>query len=72
MTTVTIPKNLTKQGDLVVISRKEYEAMINIVKEKRIIGHIDKGLEKALQEAREGKVIGPFKSVKALMKSLNK
>ncbi len=32
MTTVTIPKKLTKKGDLVVIPRQEYEKFLHIFK----------------------------------------
>ena len=28
MTSITIPKEMTKKGDLVVITRKEYEALV--------------------------------------------
>lgn len=32
MTTVTIPKALSKQGDLVIIPRKEYEELLSLKK----------------------------------------
>ena len=34
MTSITIPKKLTKKGDLVVLSRKEYEALLELKKIK--------------------------------------
>ncbi|MBU3926074.1 hypothetical protein KJ763_02815 [Patescibacteria group bacterium] len=35
MATITIPKNLIKNDDLVVIPRKEYEEFLEIKKEER-------------------------------------
>lgn len=72
MTTLTIPKQLTKTGELIVISRKEYERLLRAVKKpvKRVRTQLDKDLAKALAEVRQGKTVGPFHSVKELKKSL--
>ena len=71
MNTVTIPKSLAKKGDLVVITRAEYDTLRDI---SRVSGlsktKLDRGLEKAIKEYRAGKAIGPFKSAGALMRSL--
>ena len=75
MTTVTIPKELAKQGDLVLVPKKEYEELLGwrrAVKssKKKKQTALDRSLAIALQEVREGKLSGPFDTVKDLMKSL--
>ena len=67
MVTLTIPKKITQKGDLVVIPRKDYEAILEALK-KRVF--IDKGLQEALKEVESKKIIGPFNNVKDLIKSL--
>lgn len=59
METITIPKRITRSGDLVVIPRKHYEALIEIAEKKEL----DAGLQKALEDYRKGKYYGPFQSV---------
>ena len=34
MNTITIPKQLTKNNDLIIVSRKEYEALLELKKAK--------------------------------------
>lgn len=67
MTTVTIPKKLAREGDLVVVSRKKYEKLLRIA--ARSI-ELDRDLEEALREVKRGKLTGPFSSVRALKASL--
>ncbi len=72
MAVVTIPKELSKKGDLVVIPRKEYEEYLrfktnNIQQTSKKCDH---GFKKSLEELRQGKTIGPFNNAKDLMKSL--
>ena len=69
MATVTINKSLTKGQELVVIPRQEYEGLLRITKEKN---SLDKELAEALREVKNGKIIGPFKSIKELKKSLER
>jgi len=71
MPTITIPKTLTQQGDLVVIPRREYQKILQLLS-KKIYSKLDKDLEEALIEARQGRTIGPFSSVKQLKNSLEK
>lgn len=68
MTTITIPKNLIKD-DFVIVPRKEYEMVLRLAKKRAITG-LDQELDKIIEEVRKGKVIGPFSSVKSLIKSL--
>lgn len=72
MTVTTIPKELTKKGELVVIPRREYEEYLRfrITEIRRSKAKIDAGLRKSLEELRQGKAVGPFGSAKDLMKSL--
>lgn len=63
----TLPKELVKKGELVVMPRSEYERLLDIVK-KQV--EFDEGLQQSLKEARQGKVIGPFDNAKDLIKSL--
>jgi len=65
MTTLTIPKKITRGEELVVISRKEYEKLL-FKKE------LDRDLEKALEEVKQGKLIGPFRSAKEALVSLKR
>ena len=69
MTTITIPKKLTQSGELIVISRKEYESLVRVHEWKE---DLDRDLEKSLAQYRKGQLIGPFRSVAQLKKSIEK
>lgn len=69
-TLVTIPNSIAKMGELVVLPRKEYERILHLVRKK--YPQLDKDLDKAIEEVQQGKVIGPFGSVKSLRVSLEK
>ena len=69
MVTITINKTITKGQELVVLPKKEYEVLVRSAQEKN---SLDRDLAKALQEVKQGKIIGPFKSVKELKKSLER
>jgi len=71
MQTITIPKQLLKRGDLVVIPKVEYENLMRTRKEKAKNPSLDKELLRALKEVKQGKLIGPFTSVSELRKSLS-
>lgn len=71
MNVITIPKNLIKNDDLVLIPRKEYERFLRIAKvKKQPYSRLDRDLSEAIKEYREGKATGPFSSAKDLIKSL--
>jgi hypothetical protein len=72
METLTIPKKLTKRGDLVVIPRKEYEDLLHARKIKEFYAQLDKDLDRAIASHRRGESVGPFTSVAQLKKSLKK
>ena len=70
MAAITIPKKLIKNDDLVVIPRKEYEKLLSV--SRKPLSQLDRDLEEAIQEVKEGKTIGPFRSVKELKRALEK
>jgi RNase P protein component len=72
MNTITIPKTLSKKGDLVVIPRKQYEKFLHATEELQMFTELGKDLRKSLREAKTGKIFGPFSSAKELEKSLEK
>jgi len=65
MATLTIPKKITKGEELVVIPRKEYEKLLFKIE-------LDRDLEKALEEVKQGKLIGSFRSAKEALVSLKR
>lgn len=67
MTTVTIPKKLTKEGDLVVVPRINYERLLRIAAQAT---ELDRDLDDAIAEYRAGKFFGPFDTAKAGIKFL--
>lgn len=72
MITITIPKELTEKGELVVIPRKEYEGYLRLLKKpkKKLYSQLDTDLDEAIEEYRAGKSHGPFDNAKDLIKSL--
>ena len=72
METLTIPKKLASQGDLVLIPRRDYEQLVSdssteIIKRDP---KIDRELAISLAEVKAGKMVGPFNTVKEFMDSL--
>lgn len=66
MSAVTIPRNITKGEELIVLPRREYEELLEFPKEKEI----DSDLEKALEDVKKGRVVGPFTNTEDLIQSL--
>ncbi len=66
MVTITIPKNLIKNDDLVIIPRKKYEEFLNLEKmiEKRLAEEADTDL--AVQIYKKEKQHGKLKALKSL------
>ncbi len=69
MAVATIDKTITKGEELVVLPRREYEELVVAQKEK---GDLDKELLAALKEVKQGKIVGPFSTVRELRKSLER
>ena len=73
-TLVTIPRNIAKMGELVVLPRKEFEQILRLARKKypQFDRDLDRNLDKAIDGVRQGKATGPFNSVKSLRVSLEK
>ena len=69
METIIIPKKLLKEKDVVLVPRKEYEELLE---RKKFYDELDKDLNKAIDDYRKGKAIGPFETVADMRKSLEK
>ncbi len=65
MNTVTIPKQLSQKGDLVLISRQEYEALL---KRQKIVpvGKLTPSEKLALERSRKEMAKGAFVTLEAL------
>lgn len=78
MATITIPKNLTEKGALVVIPQKEYDELKSVYNsiDKDQIWFWTKEWQKKEREAdiaiKNGKISRPYKNWKELKKALDK
>lgn len=63
MVTITIPKKITKGEELIVIPRKVYEKLLFKIE-------LDRDLEKALEDVKRGRLIGPFSTAKEAIDAL--
>lgn len=65
MVTVTIPKEITKGEELVVIPRKLYEEFLHVIKGRSAtVSRLNEGLKEAFEDVKKGRLIGPFSSLK--------
>ena len=74
MSTLTTPKKLAAKGDLVVLPRKEYETLVrtaraNVAKAKPA-KKLPAWLRASLKDVEEGRVAGPFHTIRELRASL--
>jgi len=72
MTVISIPKRIAKE-ELVIIPRRVYDALkkatsVHIVKNKKL----PRGVVEGLKDYKAGRTSGPFGSVGALMRHLEK
>ncbi len=68
MKTLTIPANLMREEDLVLIPRRDYERLLAMSEEKAVRDpRIDRELAISMREYKEGKVEGPFNTVDEFM-----
>jgi len=64
---ITIPQKIAQSGDLVLVPRKEYEAMRRSLREHPAHAagsELDADIKKSLTEYRAGKYFGPFDTTK--------
>lgn len=69
MNTVTIPKKLASRGDLVVIPRKEYEALLGLKKIREFIPTAAQ--RNALIRARKNRKEGKYLTINELRRKLD-
>ena len=73
MITVTIPREVTRGEELVVIPRKLYDQFVRVLEEKQSFGlRINRGLKEALDDVKKGKTIGPFTTLEEGLRVLKK
>lgn len=69
----TIPQKISKQGELVILPRKQYDLLVRAahlqVRPARV-KVLNVELREALQEIKHGKAVGPFENAGDLMRSL--
>lgn len=74
MSTLTIPKTLARKGDLVVLPRKEYESLVRKAKTQyakaKPAKKLPAWLRASLKDVEEGRVAGPFHTIRELRASL--
>ncbi|KKR78164.1 MAG: hypothetical protein UU24_C0041G0005 [Candidatus Nomurabacteria bacterium GW2011_GWA2_40_9] len=70
MITMTISKNFIKNDDLVLLPKKVYESLLSVASKKTFFQNIDQDTFESILEYKQGKIVGPFKSVASLRKSL--
>ena len=70
MTTLTVSKNFLKNDDLVLLPKKTYESLLRLASKKAYSSNIDRDTLESILEYKQGKIIGSFKSVSSLKKSL--
>ena len=69
MDTITIPKKIALQGDLVVIPRKEYEALLWLKKIREFIPTVAQ--RNALIRARKNRKEGKYLTIDELRRKLD-
>lgn len=74
MSVITIPKELTKGEELVVLPRRIYDEVVRLwtVKKKTKPSPLEKRLRQALREIRMGKTIGPFSTLAQGLRALKR
>ncbi len=66
MTTITIPKNLMGEKELIVIPRKKYEEFVNLEKLLKSRKTEEKDIDKAIAIYTKEKAQGKLKILKSL------
>lgn len=68
MVTISISDKAMRMGGIVILPRKEYEQLFTVA--RRSFKALDKRLAVAWAEEERGELVGPFREVRPLMKSL--
>ena len=72
MVTITIPKKFTNGKELVIVPKEDWKKILRLAKRAISQLELEKGLKKALEDVKKGRLIGPFDKVEDLIKSLEK
>lgn len=72
MATITIPKKITNGKELMIVPKEDWERILELAKKNIYRLKLENGLEDALAEVENGKLIGPFAKIGDLIKSLEK
>jgi len=72
MATITIPKKVTNGRELIILPKKEWERLRKIAEMKISQIELEKGLKKALEEFKAGKISKSFNKGRDLIKDLEK
>lgn len=73
MTVFTIPKEITKGEDLIVIPKKLYEQFLHLVEKPyhfSVGSKLDSGLLEALEDVKKKRITGPFSTIEEGLKVL--
>ena len=72
MKTITVPDNLIREKELVIIPRRDYERLLagSAEKVEKRDSKIDREIAISMAEFKAGKIVGPFNTAKELMDSL--
>jgi len=75
MATITLPKKIrandtfeVKGEEFVVLKKSFFEKLLRFSK----MGKLDQGLEKALEDVKMGRLLGPFESVNEFKEAIRK
>ncbi len=68
---ITLPKHLAKGEELVILSRRTYERLVESAR-KRVAPKLDRGLLEALVEVERGQISRSFKTSQSLLRALRR
>jgi hypothetical protein len=72
MVTVTIPREVTKGEELVILPRKLYEQFLRVNAIRKTAKKLDTRLKEALSDVKAGRTVGPFSTLKEGLRVLKK
>lgn len=67
---ITIPQRITNGKELLVVSKEDWERLLEIAKMKISQMELEKGLREAIEDVKKGRFIGPFSTAKEAIKAL--
>jgi len=61
-----------KNDDLVLLPKKAYESLLRLASQKAYSSNIDNDTMESILQYKQGKSVGPFKTIASLKKSLER